>query len=209
MRNVWLILFILVCVFDSCDGPRTWDVNNIANGDDSQFDDVSEINAPRRFNYENTVLSYGFIDQVYHSFSEKEADDKFSFFVPKGNINETKCILTIENKVGDTLFADTVLTAFLIDKDDLFAIYSDEEMGNYIVNKAKNVLDSSSFCKSDDAEVNGIFSESLDTSDFDNFEIFSEVRDDKRYLFALSFEKEGSAYLGYSKSAKQAKFVYY
>ncbi len=202
-----VVFVILAVFFYACNNrPR---VHDATEGIDSTYGET-EYDDERGpdFDYSKTSMSFHFVNYVNHTFSEVGADDKFSFCVPKGNINETKSVLIIQNPVGDTIFADTVLTSFLIDKSDLGYIYSDGAMEDYIISRAKMVLDSSKFYSAEDTGKANIFKLDLDKDKFDDYETLVEIKEENRHVFFLTILEKDVAYFGYSRRQKGVKVIY-
>ncbi|WP_374175325.1 hypothetical protein [Flavobacterium tructae] len=163
------------------------------------------------FNYSNTVLHEEFRDSISIKFSDLLIDDKFTFYVPEGNINKTKSILKIFNDAGELLYEKSFQTSELIYGYDLEDIKTDEELEKYILDKAREVLADNSFIDITDkekiAEEGGILNQPADS--FENYKVFTECQNEKRSLFCIGLAEEDITFIGYSKRLQKVVDIIY
>ncbi len=148
------------------------------------------------FDYSKTELSDEFRDSTFHCFSKADSKDKFTFYVPKGNIKTTKAILMVRDAENNLVFSDTIATEELINGYDLDEIKTGEQMQKAILTRAKSILDANSFIDDISSEP---FFKNLSDEEFMDHNVFNECQTDKRPLFILSLEEENITYYGYSK----------
>lgn len=170
-------------------------------------DSTSAQQTPESYNYQNTVLSSDFIDSTEHVFSDTFLKDKFFAFIPHGNINATKATIVILSNAGDTLFADSMPTVYLINHYELetSAINDDNAMEAYVVKTAERILSDSSFHSA--SEIQEILKD-LTKEDFEDYDAYLGTCSENRYFFLLSYLEEDTRYLCYSLNKKRAISVF-
>lgn len=163
------------------------------------------------FDYTNTEIKEEFRDSLFTKFSDLAKDDKFTFYVPKGNINNTKSVLKIFNDTGELIYEKSFQTSELIYGYDLEDIKSDEELEKYILDRAKKTLTMDSFTDITDKEKimkeDGILDQPEDS--YENYKVFIECQKDKRPLFCISLAEEDITFIGYSKKLKKVVDIIY
>lgn len=163
------------------------------------------------FDYKNTVLKEEFRDSLFTKFSDLSTDDKFTLYVPEGNINNTKSVFKIFNNADELIYEKSFQTSELIYGYDLEDIKSDEELEKYILSRAKEKLAIDSFTditdKDEIIEKDGILNQPEDR--FENYKVFIECQKDKRPLFCISLAEEDITFIGYSKKLKKVVDIIY
>lgn len=160
------------------------------------------------FDISHTALEKEYKKVLYHSFSQVNKPDKFTLYVPPGNINDTKAILTIEDAAGNLLFSDTVITKFIIADDAMYVISSDSEMYAHMMMKLESALDSTSFQDPGAPDSTSIFNASTAPEEYDDYDVFKEVQQDHRFLFVFALAEENISYYGFSKKLGKVKIVF-
>lgn len=157
------------------------------------------------FNYSNTEIKEEFRDSIFTKFSNLALDDKFTFYVPKGNINRTKSVLRIYNDLGELIYEKSFQTYNLINGYDLQDIKTDEELEKYILDKARDILANNSFVditnKEEIIKQDGILNQPEDR--FENYKVFTECQNDRRPLFCIGLAEEDITFIGYSRRLKK------
>lgn len=210
MRNVLPLLFLVLLCTACNNRPAVHDAPATTAG--SESDNLGEADyegedAAYSFDYSKTFLHDDIAFNIWHLFSNNEKKDKFTFYVPQGNINETRSVLTIESATGDTLFADTLLTTYLIDTTELSNIADDKDMSNYILRKAREVLFESAFLTPNDNEAIELFGDKVHDV-FNDYDTFLELKHEGRYMFRLAMLGNSKAYWGYSAERKKVNLMY-
>ncbi len=175
----------------------------------------SRISAPIKevvyFNYTNTEIKEEFRDSIFTNFSSLSSNDKFTFYVPKGNINTTESILKIFNEVDELIYIKSFQTSNLINGYDLEYIKTDEELEKYILGKARDVLANVSFVditnKEEIIKQDGILNQPEDS--FENYKAFIECQNDRRPLFCIGLAEEDITFIGYSRRLKKVVDIIY
>jgi hypothetical protein len=187
-------------IFYSCtsNGVKTQQSDTIAATDSSG-------GSQEVYGFSHAVLSEDFTDTIYHIFSDPQQNDRFTFYIPKGKINETKAILTIQTAHGDIIFADTFETRALV-HDEENKVKTDEQMIAHILLQAKEVLGRSSFHEL--KENDGLLTQS-DTTEYPDYNVTLECKDEKRPLFVLSLWDEDITYYGYSLKKRKVLPVFW
>ncbi len=198
-RTLILALFAAATLlFSSCGGNSAKSQDSVTANSDTNVADSAY-----QYNLSQTALATDFCDTVYHRFSSADSDDRFTFYIPKGKITETKAILTIQNAQGILLFSDTFETRALIHYD-ADGVKTESEIVAYIPSNAKDVLGTSSFHML--KENDELFSS--DTAGYPDRYIMYECKQENRPLFFLSLWEEDNTYYGYSRKMQKFAPVY-
>ncbi|WP_316633908.1 hypothetical protein [uncultured Flavobacterium sp.] len=209
-----IICSITILLFFACNRAEKKQTENTSIANDStknikpEQDSLDSSKKPDSivyFNASNTVIKEEFKDSLFTKFSDLLSDDKFTFIVPKGNINKTTSVLKIFNNTGELIYEKSFETSYLINGYDLEYIKSDQELEKYILTKAKEVLDIESFydvSNKNKLKEDDILGQSKD--EFIDYNTFIECQNDKRPLFIISLSEEDTTYIGYSKKQKKA-----
>jgi len=166
---------------------------------------TNSLDGPKEhnFDYTNTVLQAPYADTAYKHFSSSESDDRFTFYVPAGNINTTKAIIVITDNRGLVIYSDTFRTTDLISGYELYTIASESAMEAYVLSKAKAVLDSAAFCATADVDFRN--------SDILNDTIIAttgEVEREHRLLFRVELNEENGSIYGYSRRLRRVVLLF-
>lgn len=214
-----IILFLSILAFCACNRVEKQQNETIINAKDSsknvkpKQDTLNSVltHSVVYFDYTNTVIKEEFRDSLFTKFSDLSTDDKFTFYVPAGNINDTKSVLRIFNNDDELIYEKSFQTSELIYGYDLEDIKSDEELEIYILSKAKETLTMDSFNDITDKEKiikeDGILDQPEDS--FENYKVFIECQNDKRPLFCISLAEEDITFIGYSKKLKKVVDIIY
>jgi hypothetical protein len=202
------IVFCAISILIFCSCGNGTNVKKEASDENliSKKADTTSLGTDHFFDYSNTALPADYVDSAFHVFSDENSNDKFTFFIPRGNLKETKAILVVRNANNDTVFTTTFETWYMLTGEQV-GINNDEQMLNYVVKCAKSILDSSAFV---DFEKPGQMNQFADSpiDEFENYEVFAEVKEGKRSLFVLFLLDEDVKYYGYSKKLMQTKVVF-
>jgi hypothetical protein len=199
MRFVPII--ILSFVLFSCTSSTE---NKEIKPDALTIDTISNIyRAPTYYDYKNTSLNADFHDTTNAKFSSDIVEDRFTVFVPKGLVTETKSTIRITNKEGEVIYEHTFPTRELVNGYATVEIKSDAEMEKYILEEAMEVFQNGL------VDLNKLSEESYlkqaAKEDFTDHETFMQLKTSGRMLFHYCLQEESHYYLGYS--IKQKKTV--
>ncbi|MCL9805511.1 hypothetical protein NAT51_08255 [Flavobacterium amniphilum] len=161
------------------------------------------------FDYTNTVLKEDFKQSIQHLFSDTGSKDTFTLSIPKGNINRTETTLKIVAANGELILEKKFTTRELINGYDLREITNDTQMEAYIIDKAKNILNNDSFIDLSEPIDKNSFVFNTEKEDFENFEAYTECKNDKRSIFVIGLEEENITYMVYSAKLKKVVDVLY
>jgi hypothetical protein len=180
-------------------------------------------------------LTGNFSDTVFHVFSDSISTDRFTFFVPAGNINETKAILRIVSADGRLVYEDIFSTTALISDYTVEAeVHNEKQMQAYLLKKEKEMLGLAAF-----VELNPVTDQILlqnleiekkreeemredkdlplrnydhppdeiTPSEFENYLVFALAKEENRPLFMYGLDEEDIRYIGYLPKLKKAVLV--
>ena len=156
----------------------------------------------------HTILKKEFKDSINEHFSSLVKKDRFTFYMPKGNIDSTESILRIYTYEGELIYEKKFETHELINGYDLEFIKNEFQMQKYILKKAKGALDKSSFDNLDKMEEYGIIAQSQ-PEDFENYATYVECKKEKRFLFWIHLGEEDGTCIGFSKKQNKVLDVIY
>lgn len=206
MKKLPLLLFcsaIMAGLVSCGSSPRTTVATNDEYTDSMETREEVE---DYRFDYTDTRLGHDFAYTTTHNFSSTESRDKFTFYVPDGFIKQTNAILVIQRENGDTLFADTLHTEYLINPDDLASIEDDDAMTAYIESQAKNILYDGPFIDPNRTYALDFFSGHKDG--IDDQATLDEHRKEGRDLFRMMLMGNNATFWGYSAQDQKVKIIY-
>jgi hypothetical protein len=165
-----------------------------------------EQNPEKPFDFSATVLVEGYVDSLYHAFSNDSTSDLFILQMPAGNINGTKTRLCILSTDGKTIYEHQFSTAELINGYDLVDIRTEDQMSQYLLGQAQSILKDAFFDPNNLPEMS--FLGQLDEREKGDYPYFFECKKKKRYIFSYGLQEENMFYLGYSdKEGKTVKVV--
>jgi hypothetical protein len=205
MKKLFVILSISLAFF-SC-GEN----NENKAGENSMYADSVAASIPKDagvdphyFDYSKTTLTNDFTDTAFANFSSGESQDRFTFFVPKGNVNETKSVLRITTQEGKLIYEHIFPTSDLIYGYALRDIKTEKEMINSILVDAGDVLQTGIIDPIDGARGSTFMSNlSVDNPiDFEREDVYEQVKKSGRMLFHYRLNNESHFVLGYSKKEK-------
>jgi|GEM_PF-5043103 len=156
----------------------------------------------------HTIIKKEFKDSVQVNFSSLESKDSFTFYMPVGNIDSTESILRIYNVTGELIYEKIFETHELINGYDLEFIKNETQMQKYIYDKAKNMLDKTSFDDWSKVKEDGIIGQS-EPEDFENYTTYVECKKDKRMLFWINLGEEDGTCIGFSKKQNKVLDIIY
>lgn len=159
------------------------------------------------FDCSNTQLKENVFDTASAYFSSPLSKDLFSFFVPKGNINETTSILRIMTTTKKLLYELKFSTRELVNGYALSEIKQEHEMVAYILKKTHDVLDKSSFIDFNNLDKESYLNQ-VPPEEFQNYPVLKEIKTDKRFIFLLAREEENIIYFGYDKITQKVVEIY-
>jgi len=164
--------------------------------------------ADKYFNYQNTIIQSDFYDTVFQKFSSEEVEDCFTFYMPSGNINDTKCTLSIRTQAGVLIYEKTFTTSDLVNGYSTYEITSDLEMEEYVLWEAKGVLAKTSFLNINSDDENNIV-KSTSKDNIQDYETFVECREENRPLFCIALQEEDITIIGFSKKKNKVVDLIY
>ena len=156
----------------------------------------------------HTIIKKEFKDSVYMNFSNLMTKDRFTFYMPVGNIDSTESVVRIYIHSGDLIYEKKFITRELINGYDLEFIENETQMQRYIMKKAKGILDKSSFDDPNKIEEYGIFAQSQQ-ADFENHETYVECQKDRRPLFWIGLGEEDGTCIGFSRKQNKVLDIIY
>lgn len=162
---------------------------------------ADNVDPDAKFDFVNTSLPVDYNDMVSAKFSNDSTDDRFIVFIPQGNINKTKTTLRILTKSGAQVYEHIFNTTELINEYDIAAFKSDKEMADYIVKKADallhtGIVDLDKLGEEDYLKV-------ATKEQFNNYELFLDMKAKGRRLLNYTLNLENHYYLGYSDKDKK------
>ena len=112
MKNYLLLIFCFLAIIISCK-QKTKSVEKAHQANQTIENNTIDTigTADRYFNYQNTIIQTDFYDTVFQNFSSENAEDCFTFYMPSGNINETKSTIRITTKIGKVIYEKTFTTS--------------------------------------------------------------------------------------------------
>ena len=159
------------------------------------------------YDFSKTVLAIDFTDSTFNNFSNSETTDLFTFFVPKGNINETTSILKIFDNSKNIIYEVKFKTRELVNDYDMFEIENEKQMIAYVFKKAKDVFSVSTFVDFNNLDKESYMND-VPVEDYINYDILQEIKKEKRYVFVLAREQENIIYFGYDRKKKSVVEIY-
>jgi hypothetical protein len=202
-KNIFAIL-LGCCAMFSCAEHN----ENKATGDSLHWKDSAATASskdvgvdPHYFDYSNTTLSDNFTDTIFAKFSSADSEDRFTFFVPKGNINNTKSVLRITTKDGELIYETIFTTSDLVYGYGTSEVQTEKEMVNYILVDANAILQAGVVDPRNDKDNSFLAQFSADS--FDRYDIFEEAKSSGRMLFHYRLGNEDNYVLGYSMKEKK------
>jgi hypothetical protein len=203
MKNLLAFLSISFSLF-SCAGnnePQT--PGDSLHKNDSAATTISN-NAgidPHYFDYSNTTLTDDFTDTVFAHFSSEESEDRFTFFVPKGKIYDTKSVLRITTKEGELIYEAIFPTHDFVYGYGTSEVKSEKEMVEYILVDARAILQEGIVDPRNDKDNSFLSQFSADS--FERYDIYEEAKSSGRMLFHYRLGNESHYVLGYSVKEKK------
>ena len=156
---------------------------------------------PVYFDYKNTQLEKDFNDTIYATFSNDTLKDCFTIEVPKGNINKTKTIIRIKNTKRTIIYEHIFLTSDLVNGYETDRIKSDSLMAKYVLTQASNIFKEGII--NPKKKTRGLDLSDMKIDQFENYNVYLEVKKSKRNFFHYMLNEESHFYLGYSKKLKK------
>lgn len=203
MKKYILLPFLCLSLLACENRPRV----TVQNTDESYEGDTSASPNDYKFDYSDVQLGHDFAYSTSHPFSHADTKDKFTFYIPEGFISQSKSVLVIQNAGGDTLFADTFRTSYLVDPNDMANIGADDEMIDYINEKAKNVLYDAPFIDPNRSYALELFG-ALKREEINDPETLDELKSQGRFLFRLIQMGNTNTFYGYSEKEGKVKLIY-
>ncbi len=156
----------------------------------------------------HTILKKEFNDSVLANFSSLKSKDRFTFYMPAGNIDSTESVVRIYTHEGNLIYEKKFGTHELINGYDLEFIKNETQMQKYVLKQANGVLDKSSFTDLDRVEEYGIIAQSQ-PEDFESYDTYVECKKEKRPLFCIGLTEEDITYIGFSKKQNKVLDIIY
>ncbi len=209
MKNYLLLIFCFLAIIISCK-QKTKSVEKAHQANQTIENNTIDTigTADRYFNYQNTIIQTDFYDTVFQNFSSENAEDCFTFYMPSGNINETKSTIRITTNSGELIYEKTFTTSDIVNGYSTYNISNDIEMEEYVLWEAKGVLNKTSFVDIANAEENNIIN-STPKEEIRDYATFVECRDDNRFLFVFGLHEEDITIIGYSKKKNKVVDLIY
>ena len=209
MKRCSLILLCYLLILGSCKQP-TKSVEKAHQASQTIANNAIDTigTADRYFNYQHTIIQTDFYDTVFSKFSDEMVEDCFTFYMPSGNINDTKSTIRITTKSGEMIYEKTFTTSDIVNGYSTYNISNDIEMEEYVLWEARAVLDKTSFVDIANDEGNNIIN-STPLEDIQDYATFVECRDDNRFLFVFGFHEEDITIIGYSKKKNKVVDLIY
>lgn len=160
----------------------------------------------QKYNHQLT-LENAYFDSSNAYFSNLSEKDKFTFQIPKGDINKTISILRINSKKEGLIYEKQFETYLLINGYDLEYIHTKKEMLNYVLNKARKLLSKNSFISIAEDQLNGGWISTSTKEGFYDYETFERCKIEKRPLFSISLGEEDTEVIGYSTKEGKVKDI--
>jgi hypothetical protein len=202
IRKIPLILFLLAA-FIGCNSPEerknTTDSDTTAAGGEMMNTDT-----PTYYNYKNTRLAGKISDTAMARFSNDTTDDCFTLYVPSGLITETQTTIRVSAANGALVYEHVFPTRELVNGYATEKIRSDAEMEQYVIEQAKSLLKQGLYPANNLPGYSSL--KDAPAADFENYEVFTRLRDSGSMIFHYRLLEETHFYLGYD--AKQKKVVH-
>ena len=209
MKNYLLLIFCFLAIIISCK-QKTKSVEKAHQANQTIENNTIDTigTADRYFNYQNTIIQTDFYDTVFQNFSSENAEDCFTFYMPSGNINETKSTIRITTKAGELIYEKTFTTSDIVNGYSTFNISNDIEMEEYVLWEAKAVLAKTSFLDVNNDDENNIV-KSTPKEDIHDYETFVECQEENRPLFCIALHEEDITIIGFSKKKNKVVDLIY
>lgn len=199
MKNYLILIFCFFAIIMGCK-QTTKSVDSAhptaQNVEKNPIDTIRT--ADKYFNYQNTIIQSDFYDTVFQKFSSEKVEDCFTFYMPSGNINDTKCTISIRTQAGELIYEKTFTTSDLVNGYSTYEISSDLAMEEYVLWEAKGVLAKTSFLDINSDDENNIV-KSTPKEDIQDYETFVECQEENRPLFCIALQEEDITIIGFSK----------
>ncbi len=209
MKRYSLILLCYLLILGSCKQTTKSDEKANQAKQNVEKNPIDTIGtADRYFNFQNTSIQTDFYDTVFQTFSDENAEDCFTFYMPSGNINDTKCTIKIRSRAGELIYEKTFTTSDLVNGYSTYKISSDLEMEEYVLWEAKKVLTKTSFLDINNDDENNIIN-STTKEDIQDYETFVECREENRPLFCIALHEEDITIIGFSKKKNKVVDLIY
>ncbi|MDQ3108849.1 MAG: hypothetical protein M3R17_03050 [Bacteroidota bacterium] len=209
MKKHFLVILPVYFLLFSCNGNRDGEKqSNSLHKDDTAASSISKNASvdPHYFDYSKTVLTREFADTVFAKFSSATSDDRFTFFVPKGNINDTKSVLRITNERGDVIYENIFPTRDLVYGYGTSEVKTEKEMVEYILEDAGDILQAGILDPNDKREDS--FLNQFTADNFDRKDVYDEVKNSRRMLFHYRLNNESNFVLGFSEKGKAVVTIF-
>lgn len=202
--KILLSLFLLLTAL-ACNQPV--EHNEIIAPDTIVIKATKASSEPIYFDYSKTRLTDGYNETAYAKFSNDSTEDIFTIKVNSGNLTETKTTLRIITNKGEIIYEHIFETTDLINGYALSDIKSDTEMEKYVLMRAKSILKDGLY-HPDALPKNSYLNEAAE-EDFENYDVFMDIKTTEKNIFHYCLNEESHYYLGYSDKLKKVVPIIY
>lgn len=201
-EQIWFIASFIVCAYACTSSSQENENQNSDNTNITQINQSFQSTSSNEyFDYSNTHLEKEFQDSSRAHFSDTESHDVLTMFISKGRITETRVTIRVHNAKKQLIYQHVFPTYELVYGYDLDKIFTDKQMEEYIIQRAKAIAHQSFIYPntlSDEHYLNQTPKE-----DFINYETLQEIKKSKCTILHYTLRTENHIYQGYSKKLEQ------
>lgn len=188
-----LFFFTMFSCNESADTPKTDSIDSALTSETAPV--------PILFDYDHTRIEEEYCDTVFAHFSSETSLDSFVLYVGAGPISQSSAIIMITSCEGVHIYQHSFATRDLINGYSLAGIKTDTEMYEYMMLKIKSIFQEGLLDPKQIGDED--YPNSMSPEDFENYEVYQELRVSEKVMFHYCLNEESHYYLAYSEELKK------